>query len=163
MAVVKNVLNGFLTTMKGMYVTGRELFKKPTTFFYPYEKREIPERFRGTLVNDVNICTACQRCVKVCPVDCIECKAEGKGKERHPVLFTIDYMKCCWCNLCVEACPEDSLSMTHEYEMVYTDRSKMIRDFVKDPFIFTEDPDYKTTVIEKSKEEEKAESGLSAA
>ncbi|MGI6457316.1 MAG: NuoI/complex I 23 kDa subunit family protein [bacterium] len=131
--IIKDVFAGFTTTLKGMVVTGREFFQPSVTVHYPYEKRVLPDRFRGMLVNDCSICIACDKCVKICPVNCLHCEAEGKGKSRHAKVFTIDYIKCCWCNLCVEVCPVDSLYMSHDYETVFTDRSLMIRDFVRDP------------------------------
>ncbi len=134
MNVVSEVWAGVVTTLKGMWVTGREfLFCKPITLQYPYEKRVVPLRFRGMLVNDMSLCGGCTKCARVCPVDCIEVKCEGKGKEREVTAWVLDYQKCCWCELCVEVCPDDSLAMSHDYETVFTDRTKMVRDFVQDP------------------------------
>ncbi len=166
MSVLSDVFYAFVTTVKGMVVTGKELFRPSITVQYPKEKRFIPERFRGMLVNDASICIACDKCVRICPVDCIRCEATGKGKARRPSLFTIDYVKCCWCELCVDVCPVDSLYMSHDYETVFTDRSLMIRDFVKDPI----PPIGGTRVPEETappgpgdNPEEKTESGRSAA
>ncbi|RJP20181.1 MAG: NADH-quinone oxidoreductase subunit I [Candidatus Omnitrophota bacterium] len=133
MAIINDILQGFLTTVKGMIVTGKECFVPAVTVQYPTEKRPIPERFRGMLVNDASICIACDKCVRICPVNCLYCEGEGKGKARRASVFTIDYVKCCWCALCVEVCPVDSLYMSHDYETVFTDRSQMIRDFCQDP------------------------------
>lgn len=133
--IVKDCVNHFTTTLVGMKVTMRE-FTDPSricTVQYPTEKREMPVRFRGMLVNDVTRCIACMGCARVCPVHCIDVQAEGKGKNRRPTRFTINYYRCCWCMLCVEACVPESLYMSHDYETVFTDRTKMIRDFVKDP------------------------------
>lgn len=133
MAVLKDVYAGFVTTLKGMAVTWKELFQPAITVQYPYQKRVMAERMRGMVVNDASLCIACDKCVKICPVNCLYCEAEGKGKERHPVVFTIDYIKCCWCELCVDVCPVNSIYMSKDYETVFTDRSQMIRDFVRDP------------------------------
>lgn len=133
MAVLKDIYAGFYTTVKGMMVTWKEMFVPAVTVQYPYQKREMAERMRGMVVNDAGLCIACDKCVKICPVDCLYCVAEGKGKARHPVVFTIDYVKCCWCALCVDVCPVNSIYMSKDYETVFTDRSQMIRDFVKDP------------------------------
>ncbi|MGC9329680.1 MAG: NuoI/complex I 23 kDa subunit family protein [Candidatus Hinthialibacter sp.] len=133
MGVLKNIYAGFSTTLKGMMVTWKELFIPAVTVQYPYRKREMAERMRGMVVNDASLCIACDKCVKICPVDCLYCEAEGKGKARHPTVFTIDYVKCCWCALCVDVCPVNSIYMSKDYETVFTDRSQMIRDFVKDP------------------------------
>lgn len=133
MAVYSDVYNGFITAMKGMAITWKEFMTPAITVQYPKETRQMPERFRGMLVNDASLCIACNKCVKICPVNCIECEGEGKGKERHPSLFTIDYVKCCWCEICVDSCPTNSLFMSMEHELVFRDRSQMIRDFVSNP------------------------------
>lgn len=133
MKMILDVVSGVYTTLVGMMVTGRELFRRPTTVKYPYEKREIPTRFRGMVVNDVTTCNACTKCVRVCPVDCIDMKGVGKGKDRKSEYWKLDYSKCCWCQLCVEVCPDGSLQMSHEFELVFKDRKNMVRDFVTDP------------------------------
>ena len=156
--VLTNVVSGFITTVKGMVVTGREMFRRPITLKYPYEKREVPYRFRGMLVNDVTICGVCQQCARICPSSCLEMKGEKVESVRRPKYWKIDYSKCCWCNLCVEVCPDHSLVMSHEYEMVFTDRTKMIRDFVADPI-----PPYKEKDPRKSSPEEKEENTGEAA
>ena len=164
-AIVKDILAGFYTTMKGMAITGIELFRPAITVQYPKETRHVPDRFRGTLVNDVTTCIACNKCSRVCPVDCFEITAVGKGKERKPSYFSIDYIKCCWCELCVDVCPTVCLYMSKEHELVYTDRSLMIRDFVSDPVPPKEgnkEPETEEKVDKKS-EEEKPESGSAAA
>ncbi|MDX9754463.1 MAG: 4Fe-4S dicluster domain-containing protein [bacterium] len=133
MALLKDIFAGFYTTIKGMIVTGKEVMVPAITVQYPYAKREYAERMRGMLVNDASTCIACGRCVKACPVLCIKMEYEGKGKERRPVVFEIDYIKCCWCSLCCEVCPVESLYMSHDIETVFTDRTMMVRDFCKDP------------------------------
>lgn len=134
MSVFSNVIPGIASTMKGMWVTLREyLFRPSITLQYPYKKREVPLRFRGMLVNDMSLCGGCTKCARICPVDCIDVQCEGKGKDRKVTAWILDYQKCCWCQLCVEVCPDASLAMSHDYETVYTDRKKMIRDFVQDP------------------------------
>lgn len=139
MAILRDVFSGFYTTLKGMMVTGKEFFTPGITVTYPYKKREQPERMRGMLVNDASLCMACGRCIKICPVDCLTMEYEGKGKDRRPTLFEIDYIKCCWCALCTEVCPVDSLYMSNDIETVFTDRKMMIRDFCKDPILSKED------------------------
>jgi len=131
--VLREVFDGVATTVKGMKVTLRELFSPACTLQYPTEKRTMPDRLRGMVVNDVSACIACNACAQVCPVECIECTAEGKGKERHPVQFTINYYRCIWCALCTEVCPTESIFMSDDYETVFVDRMQMVRDFCRDP------------------------------
>ncbi|MCA9425354.1 MAG: NADH-quinone oxidoreductase subunit I [Candidatus Omnitrophica bacterium] len=131
---IKNVVDGFVTVLVGMTVTGREFVEhkeRVTTLQYPKHRKQMPPRFRGMLFNDVNKCIACLLCAKDCPVDCIVVTGVGKGKDRRPDVFTIDFNKCMWCNLCVEVCPVESLYMTHEYEVTFRDRREMFVDFMK--------------------------------
>lgn len=130
---IKEVVDGFVTVLVGMTVTGREFIEhkeRVTTLQYPKERKEMPPRFRGMLFNDCEKCIACLLCAKDCPVDCIVVTGVGKGKERRPDVFTIDFNKCMWCNLCVEVCPVESLYMTHEYEVTFRDRREMVVDFM---------------------------------
>jgi len=129
----KDVVDGFMTVLVGMAVTGREFLQHKRRFVtqeYPAERRPMPPRFRGMLFNDVDKCIACLLCAKDCPVDCIVVTGVGKGKARRPDVFTIDFNKCMWCNLCVEVCPVESLYMTHEYEVTFRDRRDMFVDFM---------------------------------
>lgn len=130
---IKEVVDGFVTVLVGMTVTGREFVQhkeRVTTLQYPKERKAMPPRFRGMLFNDCEKCIACLLCAKDCPVDCIVVTGVGKGKERRPDVFTIDFNKCMWCNLCVEVCPVESLYMTHEYEVTFRDRRDMVVDFM---------------------------------
>jgi len=130
----KEVVDGFVTVLVGMVVTGREFVQhkeRVITTQYPKEATVLPPRFRGMLFNDVQKCIACLLCAKDCPVDCIVVTGVGKGKARRPDVFTIDFNKCMWCNLCVEVCPVESLYMTHEFETTFRDRRNMLVDFMK--------------------------------
>ncbi len=50
---------------------------------------------------DPELCTGCEECVEVCPVDCIE----GKSGYIH----MIDTMECTRCGKCMEACEEGAV------------------------------------------------------
>lgn len=80
---------------------------------------DLPARSRGKLVNDVEKCTGCGDCVKVCPVKCIVLETEPGpdiGKEWISA-FDVDYSKCLFCGLCAEVCVPQSLVHTKEYEL----------------------------------------------
>lgn len=132
---VKDCVSHLTTTLVGMKVTLREFVDpgRTCTVQYPDERRELPPRFRGMLVNDVTRCIGCLACAKVCPVDCFTIEPEGKGRQRHAKRFVINFYRCCWCALCTEVCPTDSLYMSQDYETVYDSRAQMIRDFCQDP------------------------------
>ena len=97
------------------------------TLAYPHEKPIVPERGRYKLHNEIDDCIVCDKCVKVCPVDCIEIEAipaptiigktsNGMSKRIYAAKFDIDMAKCCFCGLCTTVCPTACLTMTPEYD-----------------------------------------------
>ncbi len=118
------------------------------TVQYPEEKPAIPENFRfvpflvyepkldanGKPVIDaqtgkeaINLerCTACGICSKVCPPQCIwivrATTPEGKPKPK-PAEFYIDIDVCMNCGFCAEFCPFDAIKMDHDYELANYER-----------------------------------------
>ena len=72
-------------------------------------------------------CIVCDKCVKVCPVDCIEIDpikatglvgtaSDGSPIRLYAAKFDIDMSKCCFCGLCTTVCPTECLTMTSEYD-----------------------------------------------
>jgi NADH-quinone oxidoreductase subunit I len=97
------------------------------TLQYPHEKLPIPARGRYKLHNAIEDCIVCDKCVRICPVDCIEIEAipapdvigvtsNGMKKRIHAAKFDIDMAKCCFCGLCTTVCPTKCLTMTPEYD-----------------------------------------------
>lgn len=101
------------------------------TIQYPEEKRLLPERFRYIPMliwdteQEVDLCTACGICAKVCPPQCIwivrDIDANGRPVAR-PAEFFIDAAVCMSCSFCVEFCPFDAIKMNHDYELAVYDR-----------------------------------------
>jgi NADH-quinone oxidoreductase subunit I len=97
------------------------------TLQYPHEQLPVPSRGRYKLHNAIEDCIVCDKCVRVCPVDCIEIEAipapdvigitsNGMKKRIHAAKFDIDMAKCCFCGLCTTVCPTECLTMTPEYD-----------------------------------------------
>ena len=64
----------------------------------------------GLALLDEDMCTGCEACMTVCPVDCIHL-IPGP---RHEVVFqvcTIDLPRCIGCTLCHQVCPWDCITM----------------------------------------------------
>jgi NADH-quinone oxidoreductase subunit I len=72
-------------------------------------------------------CIVCDKCVKVCPVDCIDIEpikatglvghaSDGSPIRLYAAKFDIDMSKCCFCGLCTTVCPTECLTMTSEYD-----------------------------------------------
>lgn len=103
------------SVMDGMAVTVSQLFKAPITLQYPDRlpvdhdmNSLIPDRYRGLLEVDIDICTACLACEKACPIDCIEIDMmKNADGVRVMTRFDIDMAKCMYCGLCSEPCPVD--------------------------------------------------------
>ena len=69
------------------------LFKKPATYGYPYNKKEFPERTRGSIVIDIDNCIFCGLCEKKCPSAAIKV-------DRNKGTWSIDRMGCVQCENC---------------------------------------------------------------
>lgn len=97
------------------------------TLQYPHESFAIPDNGRYRLHNEMDDCIVCDKCVKICPVNCIEIDAiraveeiartsDGTPKRIYGAKFDIDMSKCCFCGLCTTVCPTESLTMTKTYD-----------------------------------------------
>lgn len=86
----------------------KNLFSKPATRKYPFEKREPFKNARGHIAIDIDKCILCGICSKQCPAGAIEVNKEGKYWE-------IDRFKCISCAYCVEKCAKKALNMNEEY------------------------------------------------
>ncbi len=100
---------------------------EPFTLQYPRQQFELPDNSRSKLHNEIEDCIVCDKCAKVCPVDCIDIEAvrspdeigktsDGTTKRLYAARFDIDMAKCCFCGLCTTVCPTECLTMTKEYD-----------------------------------------------
>jgi len=148
---VQNIRRGATTIFEGMAVTFSHMLRAPITTQYPDRTLRpmsdlLPERFRGLLWVDLDICIGCVLCEKFCPIDCIkiedvkidkilvESRLDGKPtpKVRDPILFDINMYKCMYCGLCVEPCPTGAIFFTKEFEGASPDLTDMHLRLVDD-------------------------------
>ena len=107
------------------------------TVQYPEEKLPVPEEFRyipfllyeeGPDGEQVERCTSCGICAKVCPPQCIWIVRTSDPNTGRPVPepkeFYIDVDICMNCGFCAEYCPFDAIKMDHDYEIAVYDRHK---------------------------------------
>lgn len=147
MAYFQNIKRGIKTTTKGLSLTLKHLWAARKTkgalnvqdenYFkisegfvtlqYPHESISVPEIGRYQLDCEIDDCIVCDKCAKICPVDCIEIEAikspelirttsDGSPVRLHAAKFDIDLAKCCFCGLCTTVCPTECLTMNSEYD-----------------------------------------------
>jgi NADH-quinone oxidoreductase chain I len=123
-----------------MSVTLRNMFRKEVTVQYPDEQMPIPEGYRGLHTLDQDICIYCFQCAKICPVDCIEMKAERVEKRFLDwEVFTVDYAKCLFCDLCIEVCPKDCIHMGKQFDFAKYTRGEMVMNLLSYPGLSEKD------------------------
>jgi formate hydrogenlyase subunit 6/NADH:ubiquinone oxidoreductase subunit I len=97
------------------------------TIQYPHELLPIPDNGRYRLHNEIDDCIVCDKCAKICPVDCITMEpiravaeigktSDGTPKRLYAASFDIDMGKCCFCGLCTTVCPTECLTMTRVFD-----------------------------------------------
>ncbi|MEO1255316.1 MAG: 4Fe-4S binding protein [Bacteroidota bacterium] len=118
-------------------VSEENYFKRAEGTFtvqYPNESIPIPDHGRYQLHNEIDDCIVCDKCAKICPVDCIDIEpvrspevyghtSDGTPLRIHAAKFDIDMSKCCFCGLCTVVCPTECLTMTKEFDFSTTNIS----------------------------------------
>jgi len=92
---------------------------------------DLPSRSRGLLFNDIERCTGCRDCERVCPVRSIsiETVQVPDSSKAWVSVFDIDFSSCIFCGLCVESCMPGSLVHTRAYERAVFEPSEMAARF----------------------------------
>jgi len=142
-----NIKTATRTLTKGLKITGQHMldarnqrepigpsdenyFDRQNGIFtvqYPKEQIPVPDHGRYKLHNEIEDCIVCDKCAKVCPVNCIDIEpvrateefgktSDGTSLRIYAAKFDIDMAKCCFCGLCTTVCPTECLTMTSEYD-----------------------------------------------
>jgi len=112
----------------------------PVTVLYPAEKVPVPDNGRYRLHMETDDCIGCDKCARICPVDCITIEtfkadgdlgktSDGTVKRLHLPVFDIDMAKCMYCGLCTTVCPTECLTMTKVYDFSEYDRDNFVYHF----------------------------------
>jgi len=162
MSYFDDIKSGIQTTVKGLSLTLRHIrnaTKRRTpegvasdnyfdlqnglvTLQYPHEQLPIPDNGRYRLRNEIDDCIVCDKCAKVCPVDCITIDAikateeVGRASDGSPIrlyaaTFDIDMAKCCYCGLCTVVCPTECLTMDKKFDYSEFELGKLTYQFAE--------------------------------
>ena len=134
MTRVRDILSSLTLSelFKGLQLTGRHMFKRKITVFYPEEKTPASPRFRGVHAlrrypNGEERCIACKLCEAVCPALAITIESEQRDDgTRRTTRYDVDLIKCIFCGFCEESCPVDSIVETHIHEYHGESRGDLI-------------------------------------
>ena len=111
-----------LELLRGLQLTGKQLFQPKITVHFPEEKTPRSPRFRGLHAlrrypNGEERCIACKLCEAVCPAQAIHIESgQREDGSRRTTRYDIDLTKCIFCGMCEEACPVDAIVETHVLE-----------------------------------------------
>lgn len=141
------------------------------TIQYPLETIPIPDNGRYRLHNEMDDCIVCDKCAKVCPVDCIEIEPikavedVGRASDGSPIRlyaakFDIDMAKCCYCGLCTTVCPTECLTMTKTFDYSEFDVRDMVYNYSN---LTAEQADEKRALLDQFQKEKEALKAAKAA
>ncbi len=118
---VRSILESCVTAIPYLFSAGENRKEVTEQYPDPISSRtadDLPSRSRGLLFNDIDRCTGCRECEKICPNKSIAIETQS-GSDPAKIwvsLFDIDFSKCIFCGLCVEECIPGSLVHTKQYE-----------------------------------------------
>jgi len=107
----------------------KNLFSKPMTVQFPHQSIPIPDGYRGEQIFDIDSCTACGLCSRICPNRAIEMvAAPDEYKDKYPKEYPkIDLGKCCFCGLCQDICPKGGITLTKGFFLSTFDPNSVIK------------------------------------
>ncbi len=123
---------GLIDLIKGLLLTGKNLFSRKITVLYPEEKTPKSPRFRGLHAlrryqNGKERCIACKLCEAVCPALAISIDSTvNENGARVTSKYEINLFKCIYCGLCEEACPVDAIVQTSITDYHFENRGEQI-------------------------------------
>jgi formate hydrogenlyase subunit 6/NADH:ubiquinone oxidoreductase subunit I len=88
------------------------MFRSPVTEMYPKERCAVPQRLRGYLGWDRQLCTGCGVCKMDCPSNALDMIVIDKKNKQFVLRYHLD--RCTFCAQCVSSCMQGSLKFTND-------------------------------------------------
>lgn len=89
---------------------------------YPEGVEQPPERFRGMVRLNPELCDRSAACVRVCPTRAISLVDDlENGRTR----WEVDHASCIFCGLCESSCPRGAIAIGHTYQLAVRSKDDM--------------------------------------
>lgn len=111
--------------LKSMINAFGNLFKKPSTINYPFEKSPKNEEARGLILYEMEKCIFCLNCEVVCPPGAI---LFTQNRENFEFTYHYNPYLCIYCGECVRACPDKAEALTQSSEFALPCDNKSMND-----------------------------------
>lgn len=108
----------------------RNIIKGPSTIKYPFEDSPAPEKLRGKIKHNPDICVACHMCEYVCAGGAIKLQ---ESADKKGVDFVVWHNSCTFCGLCEHYCPTNAIHLTNDYHTAHLQEDKY--DYAERTFV----------------------------
>jgi NADH-quinone oxidoreductase subunit I len=150
---IKEIIQGVITLLQGMAVTGKYFFTSSKTIVtqkYPENRKDLVmfDRFKGEVImphtaNNEHNCTGCGICEINCPngsIEIISKSEEVDGKKKRVIDKHIYHLSMCtFCGLCVKTCPSNALAFGQAFEHAVFDRKQLTKVLNKPGSVLTKE------------------------
>ena len=99
----------------------RNLLDGPSTDPFPLGPTFTPERLRGKVVIDPDLCMGCGVCRHVCTAGAIDIRPK---EDNSGYSITVWRDSCCLCASCRHYCPTGAMSITNDWHLVHPESEK---------------------------------------
>ena len=102
----------------------RNLLQGPSTDPFPLGETFTPERLRGRVKIDPNLCMGCGVCRHVCAAGAINIRQKP---DNSGYTITVWQDSCCLCASCRQYCPTGAMSITNDWHSAHLESEKFGR------------------------------------
>jgi len=103
----------------------KNLFSKPATIDYPFEKSPKNKEARGIILFEEESCIWCLKCEDVCPPGAI---LFTQNRENFEYTYHYNPYLCIYCSECVRACPDKARALSQCDELSPPSDDKNMND-----------------------------------